>query len=386
MVISWGNLGRVVCIASSVILLGAGSTLAKLSYTTEPIDSSRQLIFISGTFDPDEEFSRLTGIAQGLNGKVGVILFNSPGGNPSKAIELGRMIRALGLITVQFRGAECASACALAFMGGTLRAADPGSIGVHKASFRSGSGLSVDDAVSYVQHQTAETITYLNEMGVDPALLELSLRYEPDDMRYLSKSEMEKYRVTNFDTGTGEIAAKSAPVTAEPAYTRPAEKRSDVIGIPLATSGQIRMPQGVAYLMSDEDPESAKLKELRNGTPVQILSVGNRWYFARSGGSTGYLHDTWVKVDQFMDDPFDARFIQIASFATLDEASEYIRQSVLPLDAYLTATKWYAVTISGTFPREQAIDNLKRLKKAGSVPSDSFATYGNTYVSKACCN
>jgi hypothetical protein len=376
---------RFFCLAGALFLGTAYAASAKLTYTTEPIDSSRQLILVAGAFDPDENFSQLATIARGLDGKIGIVLFNSPGGNPSKAIEMGRMIRTLGLATIQFRGAECASACALAFMGGVLRAADPGSIGVHKSSFSDDSGLSVKDAVSYVQHQTAETITYLTEMGVDPALLELSLRYEPDDMRYLSKSEMEKYRVTNFDTATGEIAAKSTPATMErPASPMPSSEAGES-GIPLATSGQIRMPNGEAFLMSAEDPKSAKLKALRNGTPVQILSVGGRWYFARSGATTGYLHDTWVKVDQFMDDPFETRFIQIASFATLDEANRYIRQSVLPLDAYLTTTNWFAVTISGTLNKGPAIELLKRLKQAKSIPSDSFATYGNTYITKACC-
>ena len=77
-------------------------------------------------------------------------------------------------------------------MGGTVRFAETGSIGVHKTSFADTSAISVDDAISYIQRQTAETISYMTEMGIDPSLLQLSLRYEKDDMRYLSKSEMQQ--------------------------------------------------------------------------------------------------------------------------------------------------------------------------------------------------
>ena len=42
-------------------------------------------------------------------------------------------------------------------------------------------------------------IDYMIEMGVDPALLRLSLRYGSDDMRYLPKRDG-PYRVVTADT------------------------------------------------------------------------------------------------------------------------------------------------------------------------------------------
>ncbi|OWK22030.1 hypothetical protein AJ88_14130 [Mesorhizobium amorphae CCBAU 01583] len=123
------------------------------------------------------------------------VTFQSPGGNIQKAMDLGRLIRRLGLTTIQFRAVECSSACSLAFLGGVMRIAEAGSIGVHKSSFSDDIGLNTKDAVSGVQQMTADIITYMIEMGVDPALLQLSLQYDSDDIRYLSKSEMTKYRV-----------------------------------------------------------------------------------------------------------------------------------------------------------------------------------------------
>src|SRR5690606_7022182 len=119
----------------------------------------------------------------------------SPGGNIAKAMELGRLIRRLGLTTIQMRAMECTSACSLAFFGGTTREAEPGAIGVHKSSFSGDLPVDAEDAVSAVQQMTAEIVTYMIEMGIDPGLLQVSLQYDSHDIRYLSLSEMQKYRI-----------------------------------------------------------------------------------------------------------------------------------------------------------------------------------------------
>lgn len=127
------------------------------------------------------------------------VSFNSGGGSISKALALGREIRTLGLSTVQPRALECASACAFAFMGGVKRFAEPGAIGVHKSSFAPDSNFDVNSAVSAVQEATADIVTYMIEMGVKPAVLQLSLKIEANDMRYLSGREMEEFGVTHSE-------------------------------------------------------------------------------------------------------------------------------------------------------------------------------------------
>ena len=72
-----------------------------------------------------------------------------------RPLELGRLIRAFGLDTVQIKQAECASACALAFMGGVRRIAEAGAIGVHKSSFANPDQIGSGDAVAAVQDITA---------------------------------------------------------------------------------------------------------------------------------------------------------------------------------------------------------------------------------------
>ena len=150
-----------------------------------------------------------------ISSRPTVVTFDSPGGSVSKAMELGRLRRRHGLSSVQLRELECASACAPAFLGGVTRYAEPGSIGVHQSSFGAGSGLSTDEALREMQRGTAVLIGYLNEMGVDAGLLEVALSYESSDMRYLSASEMARFRVT---TGASPPAS-ATPKVAEPLPT-----------------------------------------------------------------------------------------------------------------------------------------------------------------------
>ncbi|RUV49056.1 hypothetical protein EOB77_21200 [Mesorhizobium sp. M7A.F.Ca.MR.228.00.0.0] len=98
-------------------------------------------------------------------------------------------------------------------MGGVRRVADAGSIGVHRSSFAPDSGMSTDEAVSSVQAATADIMSYMTEMGVDPKLMGVALTYDRSDMRYLSASEMAELRVTNFIPTPQSVDTSQVPST-----------------------------------------------------------------------------------------------------------------------------------------------------------------------------
>ncbi|MBZ9796816.1 hypothetical protein [Mesorhizobium sp. ES1-4] len=152
-------------------LLGASSARAGLQFQAGETDGGLHYILVSGDFAYQDDLSVFEALA--LSSTAKAVTFRSPGGNIQKAMELGRLIRRLGLGTAQFRVSECASACSLAFLGGVMRFAEAGSIGVHKSSFQGDVPFSTQEAVSAVQQITADVITYMIEMGVDPALLQL---------------------------------------------------------------------------------------------------------------------------------------------------------------------------------------------------------------------
>ncbi len=184
----------IIGLALAACCLGSQPAEARLAYTVHATSNGDRFVLIAGSFefgDNLSEFREL--VARRPSGCRGL---RQSGRNVAKAMELGRLIRSLGLSTIQVRSAECASACSLVFLGDVSRLAEPGSIGVHKSSFSDTQGMQVGDAVSAVQLMTADVVGYMTEMGADPSLLQLSLSYESNDIRYLSGSEMSRYRVT----------------------------------------------------------------------------------------------------------------------------------------------------------------------------------------------
>jgi len=170
------------------------------------------------------------------------LLRSTPMAEVVAAIKFGRAIRALNANTLQIRSAQCVSACALAFLGGVKRSAEPGAIGVHQAFFSDDAGLDNKAAVATIQMLTGEVIGYLSDMGVSAKLLLLSLSIESSDMRYLTTAEMREWNIITEDRGPGTqtgfetaVAAPASPASA-PQLKTEAAKPSPPSG-PLHLSG-----------------------------------------------------------------------------------------------------------------------------------------------------
>lgn len=184
--------------------------------------SDLSYVVVSGLFAHDENLNPFLDAVR-ANG-TSFVVFDSPGGSTYAAMKLGRIIRAEGLNTFQIRRMECASACALAFLGGVERWAEPGSVGVHRSSFSPDLTMDREQAVAGIQEGTADILAYLREMGVDQSLLEFALRYDQSDIRYLSASEMQSLRVTNMsETNVGQSEIESAPKVNSAQQTQTAE-------------------------------------------------------------------------------------------------------------------------------------------------------------------
>lgn len=364
----------------------ASHAQAAMTFDERELDSGT-FIFVSGQIEFTDSLAPFELLAS--QGRARFVTFDSPGGSPYKAMDLGRLIRRYGLATVQIRSTECASACALAFMGGSTRAAMAGSIGVHRSSFSDTSSMPVDDAVSSVQLLTADIIAYMNEMGVDPSLLQLALQYGSDDIRYLSSSEMQRYRVVMGDRETLPVPPVTAqpPLVPAPSYTPPqATPLVSSLPIPRARTGRIQHPKGYIEVRRSPDANSPRGPRFNNGFPVEILSVEDDWYLIRGAGNTGYAHATWIRVDQFAAALSGERRIQIQSARTLAEAKSMVEASPVAAEAFLTSNGWFAIALRGTFERkERGEEIMKSLKARRLIPEDSMLTFANTYVRAVCC-
>lgn len=130
------------------------------------------------------------------------LILQSPGGSVRDALDLGRHIREQGIDTQMLAGEYCYSACPYIFAGGTTRQADEGaSIGVHQHFFGESTILPAFVAVEDIQRGQGEVMIYLDDMGVDPLLMQHALTTPADEIYVLLPEELTRYRLVSDPEG-----------------------------------------------------------------------------------------------------------------------------------------------------------------------------------------
>jgi hypothetical protein len=111
-----------------------------------------------------------------------IIVFSSDGGNLDAGIKIGEAARLKGFVTMVPAGARCASACALAWLGGTRRLMGTGAhIGFHSAADVSTGALSgTGDALIGA---------YLNKIGLPERAILYITEKAPSDIQWLTISD-----------------------------------------------------------------------------------------------------------------------------------------------------------------------------------------------------
>lgn len=167
------------------------------------------------------------------------VALDSPGGNLAEGIELGEFFRKENVTTVvakyspkpplqeeweysayaeRIPGAECHSACALAFMGGLERTVDEDSkIGFHQFAGKDGNrnGVSHSELETSTQSVSAIVSSYLRRMGAKQELFEVMSITPPNEMYVLSSSQLTEFGVTPSDKFTDFVLrAKSGEIVA----------------------------------------------------------------------------------------------------------------------------------------------------------------------------
>lgn len=140
------------------------------------------------------------------------IYLNSPGGNLYEGMALGRAFHELGVRTViEGNGAQCLSACALAFLGGRDQDGTPwrtksssSQLGFH--SFRSHfsadrtfSGEDMAGLEQRTQRTVLDVADYLRAIGTDLDFLRIMFRASADEMNLVSDAEALRIGIKVWD-------------------------------------------------------------------------------------------------------------------------------------------------------------------------------------------
>ena len=137
-----------------------------------------------------------------------VVSFASNGGEVDAAMELGRLLRKLGVSTLVAGGDQCMSSCVFAFMGGDQRTV-AGTIGIHRPYFSSTREVP-DRRVLYRQLQK-KLQEYIDELDFPPSLYEAVMAVPPESVSLLAPADLKKFYLEGMSPSTqDDVDAASA--------------------------------------------------------------------------------------------------------------------------------------------------------------------------------
>jgi hypothetical protein len=118
------------------------------------------------------------------------VVFHSPGGNLVAGIEIGKAIRLKEFQTYVPKGSLCASACAVAWLGGIKRyMSSNGRVGFH-AAYRTKNGSPVESGAG-----NAIAGAYFNSIGLPQRAILYLTSASPIDMQWLSLEDAQRYGI-----------------------------------------------------------------------------------------------------------------------------------------------------------------------------------------------
>lgn len=164
-------------------------------------------VYFSGIITPADLASAkvMTDLLRGGRQRVAgnVVWFASDGGDIDTAMELGRLLRRHGLLTMVGKFDQCLSACVFAFMGGERRSV-AGRLGIHRPFFP----FTVDTPDRQVRFRNLQRVLkdYIDEMDFPPSLYEAVMAVPPEVVHYLSIAELKRYYLDGISPSSEDLA------------------------------------------------------------------------------------------------------------------------------------------------------------------------------------
>lgn len=168
----------------------------RLEFSLQDSEEHGRILLVAGAIQGGDA-QRFEAYLASLETPVAVVAIHSSGGRVSEALRIGRTIREQELQTLVAPDAACVSACPYMFAGGVERiAAADAWIGLHQHYYdNQDSILPAFLAVQGVQAGQAETMTFLNDMDVDPLIMVHALKTPPEEVYFLVEEELTRYRL-----------------------------------------------------------------------------------------------------------------------------------------------------------------------------------------------
>lgn len=131
----------------------------------------------------------------------------SNGGSIDAAMDLGRLLRELGVFTVVGKTDQCLSACVFAFMGGERRSV-AGRLGIHRPYLPY--TQDIPDRQLRYRHMQRILKAYMDELDFPASLYEAVMLVPPESMKFLSPAELKTFYLEGISPSSEDIADAAA--------------------------------------------------------------------------------------------------------------------------------------------------------------------------------
>ena len=132
-----------------------------------------------------------------------IVSFASNGGEVDAAMELGRLLRKLGVSALVARDEQCMSSCVFAFMGGDRRTV-AGRIGIHRPYFSSTREVP-DRRIIYRQLQK-KLQEFIDELDFPPSFYEAVMAVPPESVSMLTPADLKRFYLEGMSPSTEDEA------------------------------------------------------------------------------------------------------------------------------------------------------------------------------------
>jgi len=132
-----------------------------------------------------------------------VVSFASNGGEVDAAMELGRLLRKLGLSTAVPAGDQCLSSCVFAFMGGDRRTV-AGKIGIHRPYFTS--TREVPDRRLHYRQLQKKLQEFMDELDFPLSFYEAVMAVPPESVNLLAPADLKRFYLEGMSPSTQDEA------------------------------------------------------------------------------------------------------------------------------------------------------------------------------------
>jgi hypothetical protein len=127
----------------------------------------------------------------------------SNGGDVDAAMQLGRLLRELGVYTLVGADDQCLSACVFAFMGGERRSVT-GRLGIHRPFFPYTND--VPDRQARFRNLQRILKAYIEELDFPSSFYEAVMLVPPETMKILSPADLKRFFLEGISPSTEDIA------------------------------------------------------------------------------------------------------------------------------------------------------------------------------------